>query len=93
VILLFVAVSTNEAHEDRRSLVDQQAVHRLLDLFLIQGRWGIHICVVLSRQVWPPPVGAAGLQHATHLTQRHSETYRELVRAVIIIAIIYRHSS
>ena len=77
MILLFVAVSTNEAHEDRRSLVDQQAVHRLLDLFLIQGRWGIHIRVVLSCQVRPPPIGAAGLQHMRPLSQQISETYRE----------------
>ena len=82
MFLLFVAVSTKEAHEDRRSLVDQQAVHSLLDLLLIQGRCRIHVCVVLSCQVWPPPVGAAGLQHATHFTQQHSENYRDLIEAV-----------
>ena len=62
--LLLVAVPAEKAHKHWRRLVDQQAVHGLLYLFFIKGRWGVHLCIVLNCQVGPPPVGALGLHQS-----------------------------
>ena len=61
--LLLVAVTPNKAHKHRRSLVDQQIVHSFLNLLLVQGRRGVHICVVLGGHVRPPPVWTLRLRH------------------------------
>ena len=63
--LLLVAVPADEAHQDWGSLVDQQAVHGFLDLLLVQGRRGVHICKVLCSHVRAPPVWTLRL-HPTH---------------------------
>ena len=76
--LLFVAVPPNEAHKHRRSLVDQQVVHGFLNFLLVQGGWGVHIRVVLSSHMRPPPVWTLRLHHmfwisqgSSHILPRH----------------------